>query len=164
MLTLIQLMRLSSVLLYNCRFNQDHITKILSPCSKALQSSLQSQRLSLASTILFVELCSITPSKLSKHFRNTLELSFTLLTCCLSAILPLQLSFCAGLDLLWCYSKVSILRHHASDFQLWASFQAEIFHIIARNPPVWSCVSAATEYPWKMSRRHWNYNPPPSVK
>lgn len=133
----------------------------VSPCSITSQSSL---RLSGASLILFVELCSIHAVKASLQ---TWELWFTFLTCCLSTFLLLQLSLCAGLiscDVTQRFqfsikrAKVWINGHHASDFQLWD----ENFHIIARNPPIWSCHSSISchRIPLKNVKTALNLHPP----
>lgn len=103
----------------------------------------------------------------SKHPCKTWELWFTFLTCCLSAVLLLQLSLCAGLiscDVTQRFqfsikrAKAWINSHHASDFQLWA----ENFHIIARNPPIWSCRSGISchRIPPKNVKTALNLHPP----
>lgn len=130
----------------------------VSPCSITSQSSL---RLSVASSILFVELCSIHAVKASLQNMRALIYVSDLLPQCRSSSAAVSLCWT---DFLWCYSKVSILyqksqsSHHASDFQLWA----ENVHIIARNPPIWSCRSGISchRIPLKNVKTALNLHPP----
>lgn len=75
----------------------------VSPCSITSQSSL---RLSEASSILFVELCSIHAVKASLQNMRALIYVSDLLPQCRSSSAAVSLCWT---DFLWCYSKVSIL-------------------------------------------------------
>lgn len=63
-------------------------------------------------------------------------------------------------------SKQELRGHHASDFQLWGRFQAGNVHIIARNPPIWSCCRTINSHriTLKYVKTALNPTPPPSRK